>query len=75
MATVADPGTDRYSMAELLAIEMARNLAECDGKVGVVGAAAALPMAAIRLAHLTVAQNLWWLCGDSSAINPTLLIQ
>ncbi len=71
MATTVDPGTDRYSMAELMAIEMARNLADCDGKVGVVGAAAALPMAAIRLAHLTVAPNLWWLCGDSSAINPT----
>ena len=71
MAAVTDPGTDKYSMAELMVIEMARNLAECDGKVGVVGAVAALPMAAIRLAQLTVAPNLWWLCGDSSAINPT----
>lgn len=71
MAKMADPGTDRYSMAELMVIEMARNLADCDGKVGVVGSAATLPMAAIRLAHLTVAPNLWWLCGDSGAINPT----
>ena len=36
MVTMADPGTDRYSMAELMVIEMARNLADCDGKVGVV---------------------------------------
>ena len=36
-----------------------------------VGSAATLPMAAILLARMTVAPNLWWLCGDSGAINPT----
>lgn len=71
MANIADPGTDRYSMAELMVIEMARNMRDCDGKLGVCGAAATLPMAATRLANLTVAPNLWWFCGDSSAINPT----
>ena len=71
MARIADPGTDKYSMAELIVIEMARNLVDCEGKVGVVGSAATLPMAAIRLAKLTVAPNLWWLCGDSGAVNPT----
>lgn len=71
MAQIAYPGTDVYSMAELIVIEMARNLEECDGKVGVVGSAATLAMAAIRLAKETMAPNLWWLCGDSGAINPT----
>jgi glutaconate CoA-transferase, subunit B len=71
MANVAHPGTEKYSMAELMVIEMARNMADCDGKVGVVGSAATLPMAAILLARMTVAPNLWWLCGDSGAINPT----
>jgi len=71
MAKIADPGTDKYSMAELMVVEMARHLVDCDGKVGVVGSAATMPMAAIRLAKLTVAPNLWWLCGDSGAINPT----
>lgn len=70
MASIAYPGTDRYTMAELMAIEMARRMAPCDGTFGGVGALATLPMAACRLACLTVAPNLWWFCGDSGAINP-----
>lgn len=71
MAETAQPGTDAYSMAELVAVEMARNLAIVDGTLGGVGAAATVPMAACRLAALTVAPNLWWFCGGASGLNPT----
>lgn len=70
MSEVAYPGTTRYSMAELVVVEMSRHLAEDDGKFGGLGAQAFLPMAAIRLAKLTVAPNLWWFCGGSGALNP-----
>ncbi len=69
MAITVDPGTTAYSMAELMAVEMSRNLADDDGQIGVVGAGATLPMAACRLAQLTVAPNLWWICGGP--VNPT----
>lgn len=65
-----DPGTTDYSMAELVAVEMSRNLAENDsGPIGAVGAGATMPMAACRLAQLTVAPNLCWICGGP--VNPT----
>lgn len=69
-AAPADTGTDRYSMAELMAVEMSRNLADDDGTLGGVGGGATIPMAAVRLATMTVAPNLWWFCGGSAAINP-----
>jgi glutaconate CoA-transferase subunit B len=50
---------------------MARARALNDGEVGGVGAGATIPMAAIRLATLTVAPNLYWFCGSSGAFNPT----
>ena len=71
MSRPADTGTGRYSMAEAMAVEMSRNLAVDDGTLGGVGGGAAIPMAAVRLATLTVAPNLWWFCGGSAAINPT----
>lgn len=71
MTEAAHPGTDAYAMAELMAVEMARNLAAEDSRIGGVGAAAVVPMAASRLAALTVAPNLWWFCGGASALNPT----
>lgn len=70
-ATPAHPGTDRYSMAELMVCEMARNLAADDGTIGGAGAGAVLAMAANRLAILTCAPNLWWFCGGSGGLNPT----
>lgn len=70
MAQNADTGTDRFSMAEMMAVEMSRNLADDDGTFGGVGAGASIPMAAVRLAVMTVAPNLWWSCGGSAAINP-----
>jgi glutaconate CoA-transferase subunit B len=71
MARPADTGTDRFSMAEMMAVEMSRNLAADDGTFGGVGAGATIPIAAVRLATMTVAPNLWWFCGGSAAINPT----
>jgi glutaconate CoA-transferase subunit B len=71
MAEQADPGTTSYSMAELMAVAMARALEAEDGNIGGVGAAAVVPMAAARLAVLTVAPNLWWFCGGASGLNPT----
>jgi glutaconate CoA-transferase subunit B len=71
MAKPADPGTDRFSMAEMMAVEMSRNLAADDGTLGGVGAGASIPMAAVRLATMTVAPNLWWFCGGSAGLNPT----
>lgn len=70
MAEFAKPDTEKYSMAELMAVEMSRNLADDDGCLGGVGAAATIPMAAIRLATLTVAPNINWFCGSSSGMNP-----
>jgi glutaconate CoA-transferase, subunit B len=58
-------------MAELMAVVMSRALEKNDGSVGGVGMAATIPMAAIRLATLTVAPNLYWFCGSSGGFNPT----
>ena len=58
-------------MAELMAVVMSRALEKNDGTVGGVGMAATIPMAAIRLATLTVAPNIYWFCGSSGGFNPT----
>ena len=60
MSEIAYPGTDRYSMAELLAVEIARNLDVEDGKLGGVGVDSEIPAAACNLARLTVAPNMWF---------------
>ena len=70
-AAQANPGTNAYSMAEVMVCEMARNLAGDDGTIGGAGAGAVLAMAANRLAVLTVAPNIWWFCGGSGSWNPT----
>lgn len=71
MSRTVQPSGGGYSMAELMAVEMARALAANDGAVGGVGAGATIPMAALRLATLTVAPNLTWFCGSSGGFNPT----
>jgi glutaconate CoA-transferase subunit B len=71
MSRTPDTGSPDFVMAELMAVEMARTLKVQDGRLGGVGAAAVLPMAAVRLATMTVAPNLMWFCGGSSALNPT----
>jgi hypothetical protein len=73
MPNLAHPGTDDYSMAELLAAEMARNM-DYDNDLGLcggVGTAATIPMAAVRLASMTTAPDIFWFCGASAGINPT----
>jgi len=60
-----------YSPAELMAVVMSRQLAKNDGQIGGVGMAATIPMAAIRLATITVAPNIYWFCGSSGGFNPT----
>lgn len=69
--TPSRPGASAYSMAELMTVIMARTLEQDDGTVGGIGAAATIPMAALRLATLTVAPNLYWFCGSSGGFNPT----
>lgn len=71
MVETVTTGHSEYTMAELMAVVMSRVLVQNDGDTGGVGAAATLPMAAIRLATLTVAPNLYWFCGSSGGFNPT----
>jgi glutaconate CoA-transferase, subunit B len=62
--------TNAYSTAELMAIVLAREMR--DGEFGALGAASQIPMAAVKLAKLTHAPNLSWLCGGSGAVNSKL---
>lgn len=71
MANPVKAGTDEYSMAELMAVVMSRALEKNDGTVGGVGMGATIPMAAVRLATMTVAPNIYWFCGSSGGFNPT----
>jgi glutaconate CoA-transferase subunit B len=59
---------DGYSWAELMAVSMSRLMR--DGYFGAVGAAAHIPMAGLRLAQLTHAPNLSFMCGGSGGLNP-----
>ena len=59
-----------YSIAELMACVMARNLE--DGEVAVMGAVSMIPMAACRMSQLTHAPNLSYISGGSGAVNPFL---
>jgi glutaconate CoA-transferase, subunit B len=65
----ANPGTDRYSMAELMTVCMARALAGEEEKRGGGGANAIIPLAAGRLAQITVAPNLWLTTGGAGSMN------
>lgn len=55
---------------EIMAAAMSHHLK--DGEVVIMGAFSALPMLASRLAQLTHAPNLSFICGGSGAINPLL---
>lgn len=68
-AQQANPGTDRYSMAELMTVCMARALSGDEEKRGGGGANSVIPLAAGRLAQLTTAPNLWLTTGGAGSIN------
>jgi glutaconate CoA-transferase subunit B len=59
-----------YAPAELMAAVLSRELRDDD--FGAVGAAAQIPMCAMRLAQRTHAPNLWSLYGGSGAVNSKL---
>lgn len=59
-----------YSVAELMAVEMARNLTDDD--VCCMGAVSMAPMVACRLAQLTHAPNLSFMVGGSGSFDPYL---
>ncbi len=65
----AYPGTDRYSMAELMTICMARAMAGEEEKRGGGGANSIIPLAAGRLAQITVAPNLWLTTGGAGSMD------
>ncbi|NQV56953.1 MAG: hypothetical protein HQ503_13920 [Rhodospirillales bacterium] len=63
------PGTNRYGMAELMVVCMARVMATEKETRGGGGANAIIPLSASRLAQLTVAPNLWLTTGGAGSIN------
>lgn len=69
MSEFVYPGTDKYSMAELMAIIVAREMAGDEEKIGGGGAASIIPLAATRLAQLTVAPDLWLLGAGAGMMN------
>lgn len=69
MAELANPGTNRYSMAELMTIIIARALAGPEEKRGGGGANMVIGLAAGRLAQITVAPNLWLTTGGAGSVN------
>jgi glutaconate CoA-transferase subunit B len=69
MAEQAYPGTDDYSMAELMAILIAREMSGAGEKRGGGGAGMVIPLAAGRLAQLTVAPDLWLMTGGAGSVN------
>jgi glutaconate CoA-transferase subunit B len=57
-----------YSWAELMAVAISREMR--DGYFGAIGAASHIPMAGLRLAQLTHAPDLSFMCGGSGGLNP-----
>jgi glutaconate CoA-transferase subunit B len=64
------PATD-YSTGELMAVTIARQMEVHDGDWAAIGAYSELPMAAMKLARLLYAPNMWWMSGGGGAINST----
>lgn len=64
-----------YSVGELMAVAIARQMKEHDGDWAAVGAYSQLPAAGIKLARILYAPNLWWLAGGGGAINSSSKLQ
>lgn len=60
--------SQEYSWAELMAVAISREMV--DGHFGAIGAASHIPLAALRLAQMTHAPNLSFMCGGSGGLNP-----
>jgi glutaconate CoA-transferase, subunit B len=69
MAELAYPGTDRYSMAELMAILLARMAAGEAESAGGGGANQSISLAGNRLAQVAAAPNLWLFTGGAGVYN------
>jgi glutaconate CoA-transferase subunit B len=69
MAELAYPGTDRYSMAELMAVLLARMAAGDAESAGGGGANQIISLAGNRLAQLTSAPNVWLFTGGAGVYN------
>ena len=73
MPTTTTP--QEYSIGELMAVAIARQMKEHDGDWVAVGAYSQLPAAALKLARILYAPNLWWLAGGGGAINSSSRLQ
>ncbi len=62
------PNQGGYTIPELISCVFSREIK--DGELGICGAVAEIPMAAMRLAETTHAPNLRWISGGSGYINP-----
>lgn len=60
-----------YTIGELMAVVIAREIAKHDHEWIAVGAYSQLPMASVKMARMTGAPNIWWLSGGGGAINGT----
>ncbi|MDP7164933.1 MAG: CoA-transferase [Alphaproteobacteria bacterium] len=64
------PASD-YAIGELMAVTIARQMEIHDGDWAAIGAYSELPGAAMKLARLLYAPNMWWMSGGGGAINST----
>ncbi|MGH6981660.1 MAG: hypothetical protein ACREFC_10675, partial [Stellaceae bacterium] len=69
MAEPANPGTDKYSMAEFVTIVLARQAGGTGECTGGGGANQAVSLAANRLAQITVRPDLWLFTGGAGVYN------
>lgn len=69
MSEIADPGTDTYTMAELMAVIIARSMAGEAEITSGGGANQIVPLAASRLAQVAAAPNLWLFAAGAGVYN------
>lgn len=69
--TTIDKGGD-YTISELIACVLSREVK--NGELGICGAVADIPMAALQLAERTEAPDMKWISGGSGYVNPRGLL-